>query len=315
MSLLPIYPIQFIVILSVQIPSIVVSVLIFVHFLQNRRIRSHLNHHIIYVLLLVNFLEVATDIPMPLSFYYFNEAKPRSNIYCVWWTWYEFSLNTIGLFLMAWASVERHILTFASHWMLRRWKRWTLHIAPIIFSLFWTPVFYTVMIIISPNCATIWRFDSVLCGQPCFLTTNGGRFGLFDFNFNILFPIIVIVLGNFALIFRVIYGRYMREQPVRWRRQRKMALQLISISILYVVFWFPSTLTQLVELYFNSQFLLIHLEDLLFLIYFVPLLLPFVCLISLTKLMKQIKTAVIRVSTSVRRCCHRAAVHPLDQNN
>jgi hypothetical protein len=315
MSLLSIHTVQFAVILVLQIPSIAVSLLIFVYFVRNRQIRSQLNHRIILVLLAVNFLEVATDLPMPLSFYHTSMAKPSTNSYCVWWTWYEFSLNTVCLFLMAWASIERHILIFSSHWMQGRWKRRALHIAPIIFCLLWTPLFYVVMIIISPHCSTIWRFDSVLCGQPCYLTTNNGVFGSFDFSFNILVPIVIIVLANFTLIFRVVYGKYTRHQPIIWRRQRKLTLQMVSISILYVIFWFPSTLTQLVEIYFNSEFLLVHLESLLFLIYFVPLLLPFVCLVRLTKLMKQMRTYVIQMYTTMARSCHRASVHPLAYSN
>jgi hypothetical protein len=222
---------KFVLMLVLEIPAIIFSIVIFVHFALNRQARSQLKNHGWLVLLIVNFFQLVIDLPMPMSYCYENSVWPTSSAYCVWWTWCEFSLNTIGLFLMAWISIERHVLIFHQHAILQvSWKKWAFHFAPIILCLIWTPIFYIAVVVISPYCTTVWDFNLVNCGIPCYFTAS--FLGQFDFIFNIAVPVMVIMLANLTLAIRVTYQKVSRYQTINWRRHRKMVLQLWIVSSL-----------------------------------------------------------------------------------
>jgi len=55
-------------------------------------------------------------------------------------------------------------------------------------------------------------------------------------------PLIIIIIANIALIIRVVWQKHRRQQIISWQKQRHMTLQLLSISCLYVIGWFPNTI-------------------------------------------------------------------------
>jgi hypothetical protein len=66
-----------------------------------------------------------------------------------------------------------------------------------------------------------------------------------------------------------------------------MTIQLLSISSLFLIFWFPIAITGLIQQFFSPTFLIyIQFNIFFYLIYFIQLFLPFVCLISLPELKK-----------------------------
>ena len=289
---------KFLIILIVGIPSILFSITIIGYFMINRGARSQLRNHGWLVLICVFLAQVTTDFPMAMSYYYYNQIRPESYAYCVWWTWYEFSFNGIGLFLMASISVERHILIFYSQEMLQTpWRKWLFHFCPIILSVAWPCFFYILVVVISPFCSTEWTFQEFNCGVPCYFMVY--FVGQFDFLFNIVTPLAVIILANILLIIRVVYHRTSHHQPVTWRRHRKMTIQLGTVSSVYLAFWLPITIVQMIQITVLPSFMLDQVETLLFLIYFVPLLSPMVCMTTLPDLLKRIVRLIRRHDSQV----------------
>lgn len=259
----------------------------------NRTIRSKPHNHGWIVLLIVNFFQLTTDIPMAMSYYRVGTVLPASKGYCVWWTWYEFSLLGIGLFMMAWISIERHLFIFHAHSLFHiRWRRWLFHVAPIVFSLLWPLIFYIIAVIVSPHCNTEWDFNLVMCGVPCYFTVE--FIGRFDFIFNIVLPISIVVVANLTLIIRVIYKKFTLHQAVDWRRHRKMTLQLCIIASLYVAFWLPVTIVQLIQITVMPSFMIDSVETLLFILYFIPLLLPIISLSAFPEITKKMMDRFLR---------------------
>jgi hypothetical protein len=278
---------KFSMMLAFEIPAICFSIIIFAYFALNRTVRAKVQNHGWFVLLVVNFIQLVIDLPMPMSYYYLDKIFPASNAYCVWWTWCEFSLNTIGLFLMAWISVERHILIFHSHAIFQvRLKKWMYHFVPIAICLIWTPLFYFVIIVISPYCTTEWDFDVVICGVPCYYIEKS--VGQFNVVFNIAIPLLVILIANVVLIIRVSYEKISRHQTINWRSHRKMIFQLWTISSVYLAFWLPLMMTKFIQITFIPSFMIDHLDTIIFVVYFVPLFLPMVCLSILPGLVKKL---------------------------
>ncbi|CAF3819622.1 unnamed protein product [Rotaria sp. Silwood1] len=198
------YSIKFAVLIALQIPSILVSLTIFIYFGYNSTTLVKDHNQSILILLLINFFQVISDLPMPMNFFQLDGiVRLTTSAYCTWWTWYEFSLNTTNGFIMAWISIERHILIFHSYFLrtLSIWKRRLLRIIPLVFCCLWGPLYYTYTIIISPMCINIRYFNSLLCGMPCYLLTNWGTFDLF---FDVISPVLTIFIFNLALFICVI---------------------------------------------------------------------------------------------------------------
>ncbi|CAF0806106.1 unnamed protein product [Adineta ricciae] len=281
-----------------EIPAILLSIVILVYFVLDRQARSKLKNHGWIVLLLSNFLQLIINLPMPMSYYYRGTVWPQTNSYCTWWATSEFSFNSIGLFLMAWISIERHFIVFHSHTFLQGyWRKCLFHVFPIILCLILSPVFFFVFIVISPLCTSDWDFGLLGCGAPCYY----GEYFLnqFDFYFNLLVPTFIIVLANVMLVVRVIHQKVSRQRIIHWRQHRRMILQLWIISSLYVAFWLPVSITLLVQITADPSFMMHSLAVMQFLTYLIPLLLPMMCLSTLPELTKKILRKITNSRSNV----------------
>ncbi|CAF1499650.1 unnamed protein product [Rotaria sp. Silwood1] len=248
-----------------------------------------------------------------MRYFYLNGiVQPATTSYCIWWMWYEFSLNAIHSFLMAWISIERHLFIFHNDFIrnIGMYKRRLLRIVPLLMCSMWGPSYNMFNIVISPMCVTKPRFDRLLCGLPCFLFTKWGAVNLF---IDVISPVIVICIFNFALVIRVIHQKLIVVGRIEnnWRRQRKMAFQLGTISFVYLAVWIPLSVAQIGEIY-SPNFLFVQLDTFNFFVYIVPLITPMLCLISMPEVLKKFKTLIFRQ--------RRTAIMPLNgivfrQNN
>ncbi|CAF1162275.1 unnamed protein product [Rotaria magnacalcarata] len=282
--------VKFAVLLAFEIPSIITSSIIVINIVVTPAFRSKEQNHSTCVLLSFNFLQIISDIPLAIHFFHLNIVQPATSVHCILWTWLDFTFNTSSLQLMAWISIERHLVIFSWNLTRRmsRLQRWFIHFAPLIICSVWCPIFYFFTIIVTPMCANTWIFDRLLCGLPCYLTTN---WGYYDLIFNIIMPVLFILIANVAFVIRVIKQKLSRVRPTRvdWHRQRKMAFQLGILSMLFSLVWAPFCIIQLEMIYFTSDLLLQFDDFIVYLLYFIPLLLPFVLFLSRPEFMKNFK--------------------------
>jgi amino acid transporter len=113
--------------------------------------------------------------------------------------------------------------------------------------------------------------------------------GLFTYEVigTIVFPILIILIGNLFLIYRVIYQK--RQHHATWRPQRKLTMQLLTVALIYILFWFPLAFNALNSIFSpSSSSRQIQSDYLIFLVYMVPIILPFILLASLPELIKKI---------------------------
>ncbi|CAF0878192.1 unnamed protein product [Adineta steineri] len=286
---------KFMLLLIFQIPAILVSIIIFIYFALDSTVRSKPKNHIWLILLILNFLSLVSDLPMSMSYYSQGKIWVINDGYCVWWNWYESSLNTLGLCLMAWASIERHFFIFHSQTIMRiRWKMWMAHYIPIFLCFAWILIWNFVFIVTPPICVNTWYFDQPMCGAPCYYTADNGIYIMIEFIVNIVCPLGVITFANIFLIIRVIYQKIVHHQVVNWRRHRKMTFQLWLISSVYLAFWLPNTLAAIIRLTIMPTFFIDQYDTLIFIIYFIPLLLPIVCLNTYPDLLRKINKTIRR---------------------
>ncbi|CAF1461152.1 unnamed protein product [Adineta steineri] len=171
---------------------------------------------------------------------------------------------------------------------------WMAHYIPIFLCFAWVLIFDFVFIVVPPICVNTWYFDLYMCGAPCFYTTYNGYYAIVEFVVNVVAPLAVITFANVFLIIRVIYQKIIHHQAVNWRRHRKMTFQLWLISSVYLAFWLPSTLSNIIRMTSIPTFFIDEADTMLFIVYFIPLLLPIVCLNTYPELLRKINELIRR---------------------
>jgi hypothetical protein len=103
-----------------------------------------------------------------------------------------------------------------------------------------------------------------------------------DLFFNNYTPLVSIPVFCLIIYLRVlIQKRSMKQQVFKWKRDKKMILQLCAISSLYLAMWMPIQVSGLINLYWDPYFLLQAQTDYLYLFpYFIHLIYPFIVLFT-----------------------------------
>jgi hypothetical protein len=242
---------EFILLLIVEIPSIICTLLILTYLFRNwyTMVIKSLRNHVILILIIISLINTTLDLPFTINSYRLGYDNPRTLSFCHWWYWLDYTLIVTSIFLTAIASVQRHFLIFHAHWLRIRRIRWALHYVPLIFCLLYPLLYYFIFIIVY-QCKNDTINDSQYCVQPCY--TNDPVLFNYDWVFNTAFPLMTIALANIILIVRVIRSmrKTRRRQSLIWKRQRKLTLQLLALSLLYIVGWAPSTILSIIGAFF-----------------------------------------------------------------
>lgn len=106
---------------------------------------------------------------------------------------------------------------------------------------------------------------------------------------NIVTPVMIIVIANILLIVRVLWTKRNRQQS--WRRDRKVVIRLLSIALIYIIFWLPLTFNGLVLTFTGSETSLnLQMNYFFFGVYMVPILIPY----AASSLLKTLKRKIVR---------------------
>jgi hypothetical protein len=105
-----------------------------------------------------------------------------------------------------------------------------------------------------------------------------------------MIPTIIIIVSSITLLLRVLLQKRRMRRQINWRNYRKMTIQLLSISLLYLIIYIPEMLMEFIHLcgvpeHVGADFIL-YAE---FFAYYGNLLLPFVCAGSMPELKTKIK--------------------------
>ncbi|CAF1003583.1 unnamed protein product [Adineta steineri] len=264
-----------------EVPSVLISIYILYINFSYRKFRSRLRNHSIIGLILLSLIETTTELPIALQYLHLGYVKPNNSRFCLFWIWYNFSLQTTNLSLMTWTSIERHIFIFHSKWFQTSYGKWIYHYIPLIISTIYIPIFYFICVILY-QCDNNFDYSLFLCGSICY--NNVTWLSSFDWMTNMLIPSLLIPIINISLLVRVTVQIKKVKRILKWRTARKMTIQSLIISTLYLLFWTPLALVSLIRIYFIPTFI----DDITFYYlnytpYLVQLLMPFVCIICLTE--------------------------------
>ena len=111
--------VTFAVLLSVCIPSVICSLVVLIFFATHwsTMISKALQHHSVFILIVISLLYTTIDVPFSLNYFRIGQHPYRSIRFCIWWYWIDYSLLSMSLFVTATASIQRHILIFHSNWL------------------------------------------------------------------------------------------------------------------------------------------------------------------------------------------------------
>jgi len=139
-------PLRFWLLLIFVIPSITCSLFVLYHLLFDQTLRRALNNHTIIVLLILALVFQLIDVPWYLDFIRRGIVWPQTPARCLVWWLVDLGFYNTASIILAWASIERHILVFHDQWVSTRKKRFFVHYLPLIILLLYATIYYTVLI-------------------------------------------------------------------------------------------------------------------------------------------------------------------------
>ncbi|CAF4275449.1 unnamed protein product, partial [Rotaria sordida] len=141
-----------------------------------------------------------------------------------------------------------------------------------------------------PPCKNTFDYTLPVCNNyPCYL--DNLVLGIWDSVMNSIIPTFVVCISSVTIVIRVHYQkRRLVNQRNQWRRQRKMMIQLISSSFLYLIPNIPLNVSIFAHLCGVLESVAVEVERYFdFLCYFVIILYPVVCLGFVSEVRKKMQ--------------------------
>lgn len=259
--------------------------------LVDRILRRALYNHICILLLCIGILYELIDISWFLCNNYSDTIWKASKSFYLFWTFFDYSIYSLQIGLFAWASLERHILIFHNRWLLTRKKRFFIHYLPIILIIIYYLIYYS-LVYFGKSCDR--SFENFLNGgiyAPCAFYRV--TLGVWDLIVHQIIPTLIIIISCIILIIRFIQQKIHIRQLIHWRKYRKMTIQLLLISIMYMLFNSPWIILLLAYRFGLSENLVLsNIIYTKFLLYNITFLFPFVCCLSLPELRIKVKEKI-----------------------
>ena len=286
--------VQYALLQTTVVPSLICDLYLFVYFIRHWRkaVVAAPQNHAILCLLIVSVIQKSADAPFLLHFLRWGRVFRETDTFCMVWSMWSYSLGCMILHVLTWCCLERHLFIFHNPMMKRQWCLIAWHYIPLLILLIYAPIFYSAVIFWLRLCANSWNYSQILCGSLCYLQVP--FWGTFDWLFNHTAPVSIIILANLLLLVRIIW------QNIRQQRQKRMFIQLVAISTLYIVLLTPQVI--IVGVLRGVQY-----NDVQYVSYYVHQLLPFVIASTLPKMQKNLKRWVGHLK---QLCCRGARVHP-----
>lgn len=267
--------VQFWSYLVLDILSILCSLLVLYCLLVDRTLRTALHNHVVIIILMIGLVYELTNIPCILYFSHYGTPMFFSRAFNLIWVFIDYAFYSTQVALFAWATMERHILIFHEQWVSTRRKRLFVHYAPITAILLYCQVYY-ILVYFGPFCEN--SFDGFVAGGvfvPCAFDKT--ILGTWDLLVHQMIPTLLIIVFSIGLGARVLWQKRKLNQRMGWRKSRKMTVQLLSISAVYLIFNAPWTILIFAFQYgLSADIALPAMSYAIYFYYYVVFLFPFV---------------------------------------
>lgn len=203
------------------------------YFLSNKKARRAPYNHVIIVSLFIDLIILSVDLPCHLGFLRWDYIAPSIPATCLVWQLIDYGFWYGDLFLKSWAAIERHIFIFHPNLTNTFCKRILFHYIPLLFATFYSPFVYVYLVFFYPAEHT-YDYTILMCGGPYYYYDIPAWLIWYESIFHYVIPIFLIFLFSNALFLRVICRKRRLRVAHGWRQYRKMTLQLLFVSIIYL---------------------------------------------------------------------------------
>jgi hypothetical protein len=226
-----------------DILSLVCILFVLYYLLFDRTRRHAFNNHVIIILLFMGLIYELTTVPWFLYRLRYDSPWIQNPTFYLFSFFFDYGLFVSQIILFSWATIERHILIFHDQWVSTKKKRLFIHYLPIVTIIIYCFIYYS-LITFGPFCKSSFEeFLAMDIYTPC----------LFDIPILATWelighegvPTFIIVIFSISLIVCVIKQKRTMNQPIQWRKHRKMTIQMLSISSLYFILNAPGTIIHL----------------------------------------------------------------------
>lgn len=246
------FSVQFWILLTISLISLICSFIVIYRYLSIPSKRAALHNHSILLLIILNVIFIFTDVAWMLdAFRHSGTVSFHTPAFCLIWWFFDFALYSIQTNILAWASIERHILIFHSRYVNTRKQRLLYHYLPPLVLIIYLILFH-LGVFFFPSCENEFHYNQTECGiHPCYLDLD--FLAIWDKLLHHIIPTFVIAFSNIALLYRIIAQKKRLRRPIQWKKHRRMAIQLLSISAVYVFVNLPTMIFIIVELLHNIK--------------------------------------------------------------
>ena len=267
-----------------HIPSIICSIFTLTHLLFNRRLRLILYNHTLLILLIISLTDSFLSHPFTLNYLHTGRATPSTNAMCITWNFFNALCATSVYWTMAWSSVERYLLIFYSSLFTSHRRRVLFHYLPLFTITMIYPILVNIVIIFLYPCTSQFNMLSLFCGYSCALKIPSvALFFRVAHNF---VPVSIVTSSTLMLMIRVLrQKRRVQNNRFNWRRHRRMIIQLLTLTSLFLILTLPSFIVGIVQNCCLPNFAAaLQVPYFTLLVRFCTILMPFMCLSSIPEI-------------------------------
>lgn len=297
-----------------NILSIACSILLLTLLIYDRNLRRALHNHLIIIILFVNLASQLIDNSSYLSFLDHRRVLPSTPAMCIVWILVAYQFYVTSTLIVALASVQRHILIFYHRQCLSTSRRrFFVHYLPIVFLLAYSFTYGLTVTILLIKDNYPFDFSFRMCGGLSKWILNYPSLSIYDLLLHGLLPTPVITVASIGLLVRVVRQKRRLLGRIEWQKQRKMTIQLLSVSCLFIVINLPPIFLQILIItgLGNDLVGLIEASWILgYLTYYQSILIPFVCLFPLLSSLRTTWKKIFRSPVHLLNR-HTAKVTPL----
>ncbi|CAF0752155.1 unnamed protein product [Adineta ricciae] len=269
-------------------PSLLCSLHIMICIACKHKLR-HRTNHVMISIIIVDFIELTYDL-VAITMPYLKTGHIYNLSLCFYWVTGNYALQGISAWLMAWASIDRYLLIFC-HRLLSTFTRCDL---PLIIIHGFVILWYVIITITHP-CTENW-FDGTrfLCGGPCFNMYSVTAMA--DWILIVLMPAMILIIVNLLLLVRIFVQKLwlrssFNNRRLQWRKTANLLIQLLGITIVFLITQVPLAILCLVQIFLVPDFLIdISHIWLYYMPYFIYMTTPFAYIVTT----KECRTRIFR---------------------
>ena len=234
------------------------------------------------------------------SYYARGHVTPKSEYFCYIWQCIGSTVTACIIWCKAIFTLERYIFVFNPNLIRSNRQQLIFHHIPLVLINFYLVIFYSLSTALY-DCHAELDYNEIMCGKPCL--DLDGSVANFNWLFNILFPVFVIIFGSIIILIRVLWTRREMQRNLRnWSKNWKMIIQLLGIAIVYTIVWPPLAIILLIKQSHEDHSHIATVEDqLYFLTYLCEFTVPIVAIFLspeiLPKLCRRFQPTTTRIGS------------------